>query len=79
MPIVGVDGRPNQECASININGDVISTEEAFTVGWEGPHNTMRSWAMNSREDLSEWIHNQGHPPVPVEAHISAVGCKNAF
>ena len=46
----------------LDINGQVITSEEALTVGWEVLHNAMRSWGVNSREDLSEWKHNQGYP-----------------
>ena len=31
----------------------------------------MRSWGVNSREDLSEWIHNQGYPRPRWGAHFS--------
>ena len=32
----------------------------------------MRSWGLNSREDLSEWIHNQGFRQPRWGAHFSA-------
>ena len=55
----------------LDINGQVITSEEALTVGWEVLHNAMRSWGVNSREDLSEWIHNQGYPRPRWGAHFS--------
>ena len=55
----------------LDINGQVITSEEALTVGWEVLHNAMRSWRVNSREDLSEWIHNQGYPRPRWGAHVS--------
>ena len=60
----------------LDINGQVITSEEVLTVGWEVLHNAMRSWGVNSREDLSGFttkgIHVLGGVP------ISAAESKNA-
>ena len=38
--------------------------------GWEVLHNTMRSLGIESRQDLSEWSHNQGLPRPRWRAHF---------
>ena len=40
-------------------------------MGWEALHDAMRSQGITSREDLSEWIHNQGFPRPRWCAHFS--------
>ena len=43
----------------------------AVAVGWEVLPFAMRSWGIQSKEDLSEWIHNQGFPRPRWGAHFS--------
>ena len=55
----------------VNVGGEDVPRRLAVTVGWEVLHNAMRSWCIQSREDLSEWIHNQGFPRPRWGAHFS--------
>ena len=42
--------------------------EDALYVGWDALHEAMESWGIQSREHLSEWIHNQVFDGVPISA-----------
>ena len=37
-----------------------MPAEDAVFAGWDALREAMSSWGIQSREDLSEWIHNQG-------------------
>ena len=45
------------EVLPVNVGGEDVPGRVAVTVGWEAFHNAM---GIQSREDLSEWILNQG-------------------
>ena len=60
----------------VNVGGGEVPGRVAVAVGWEVLNFAMRSWGLQSKEDLSEWIHNQGFPVLGGE-HISVAGCRS--
>ena len=55
----------------VTVGGVEVPGREAAITGWEVLHNAMRSWGIESREGLSEWIHHQGFPRPRWGAHFS--------
>ena len=85
VPMMWTAAEGDQECAVLNWISTIsdrlppvqtflgeMTGREAAHVG--GAHFTQqwRSWGINSREDLSEWIHNQGFRQPRWGAHFSA-------
>ena len=65
----------NQQTESLPpvlVNGCEVAAQEALRVGWDVLCHTMRSWGVRSREDLAEWIHQQGFRRPRWGAHFSA-------
>ena len=60
-----------QQAPSLRVAGEEVTGREAALMGWEALHDAMRSQGTTSREDLSEWIHNQGFPRPRWGAHFS--------
>ena len=60
-----------QQVPSLCVAGEEVPGREAALMGWEALHDAMRSQGITSREDLSEWIHNQGFPRPRWGAHFS--------
>ena len=48
-----------------------LTGREVAQAGWRALHGVLRSWGVTSREDLSEWIHNQGFRQPRWGAHFS--------
>ena len=57
---------------SVTVGGVEVPGREAAITGWEVFHNAMRSWGIESREGLSEWINHQGFPRPRWGAHFSS-------
>ena len=49
-----------------------MAGEAAVHAGWDALQEAMSSWGIQSREDLSEWIHNQGFVQPRWGAHFCA-------
>ena len=49
-----------------------MPAEDAVFAGWDALREAMSSWGIQSREDLSEWIHNQGFVQPRWGAHFCA-------
>ena len=65
----------NQQTESLPpvlVNGCEVAAQEALRVGWDVLCHTMRSWGVRSREDLAEWIHQQGFRRPRWGVHFSA-------
>ena len=60
-----------EQLPPINFCGAQVPGREVATIGWEVLHNAMRNWGIESREGLSEWIHQQGFPRPPWGGHFS--------
>ena len=73
VEVVGIQDRgvASRECLWREVPGRV-----AVAVGWEVLNFAMRSWGLQSKEDLSEWIHNQGFPVLGGE-HSSVAGYRS--
>ena len=52
----------------VTVGGVEVPGREAAITGWEVLHNAMRSWGIESREGLSEWIYHQGFSETKVES-----------
>ena len=60
-----------QGIPNVNVAGVEMGGREALTAGWEALRDVMRSMGIQSREQLAEWIHNQGFPMPRWGAYIS--------
>ena len=56
----------------IVVGGVEMAGEDAVYAGWDALRETMSSWGIETREDLSEWIHNQGFVQPRWGAHFCA-------
>ena len=84
VPLMWSAAEGNRQCAMLewlvsraeqlppmNFCGEQVPGREVATMGWEVLHNAMRSWGIESREGLSEWIHQQGFPRPRWGGHFS--------
>ena len=60
MSIVAVVGPCSFRWTPIIVGGVEMAGEDVVYTGWDALRETMLSWGIATREDLSEWIHNQG-------------------
>ena len=85
VPLMWAAAANDQDCAILEwfnqqteslppvlVNGCEVAAQEALRVGWDVLCHTMRSWGVRSREDLAEWIHQQGFRRPRWGAHFSA-------
>ena len=56
----------------IVVGGVEMAGEDAVYAGWDALRETVSSWGIETREDLSEWIHNQGFVQARWGAHFCA-------
>ena len=85
VPLMWAAAANDQDCAILEglnqqteslppvlVNGCEVAAQDALRVGWDVLCHTMRSWGVRSREDLAEWIHQQGFRRPRWGAHFSA-------
>ena len=56
----------------IIVGGVEMAGEDAVYAGWDALREILFSWGIATREDLSEWIHNQGFVSRRWGAHFCA-------
>ena len=59
-------------CPALHVGVSYMPGGDALYAGWDALHEAMESWGIQSREHLSEWIHNQGFPRPRWGAHFCA-------
>ena len=57
---------------ALHVGVSYMPGEDALYAGWDASLEAMESWGIQSREHLSEWIHNQGFPRPRWGAHFCA-------
>ena len=63
--------RQCHEVERITVAGVETAGREAVMGAWDALSDVMRSWGVHTREDLSEWVHQQGFPRPRWGGHFS--------